>query len=217
VSITRFRVYFAVASVWCVLAGSAVAAADDQAAEVVAVKQVFSAYKTALLEGNGSAAADVVNGGTIQYYSDILEHVLHTPRAKLGELDLISKFMVLRIRHELTKPEIEKLTGRELFVLGVNKGWISKATVAEIELIEIKVREKDASGSIAVAPQLPVFHFRKESGVWKLNLLASFELGNRAIKAQIAESGLTEEQFILQALEAISPRRVDQRILDGPR
>ena len=196
------------------LAGSAFA---DQAAEVAAVRKVFDEYKTALLEGNGSAAADVVSTATIKYYGEMLEHVLHTPREKLGELDFLSKFIVLRVRHEFTKSEIEKLTGRELFVIGVNKGWIAKATVAEIELIEIKVGEKDASGFIAVAPEIPVFHFRKESGVWKLNLLASFELGNRAIKEQISGSGMTEEQFILRTIEMVSPRKVDERILDGPR
>jgi hypothetical protein len=187
------------------------------ATDTNAVEKAFLQYRDALLEGDGAKAAELVDARTITHYGEIVSHALKTPRQELSRLDFISKFMVLRTRHEFSKSRIEKMTGRELFIIGVENGWISKSTVSNTKrLTEIKVDLNRASASIPLAPGIPVFHFLNESGQWKLNLLASFEIANFAMKQEVTKSGLTEEQFIIRTLNALSSKEVDERIFSGP-
>lgn len=193
-----------------ILATTAVA---DAASDAAQIRAAFSQYKEALLEGDGEKAAEVVSARTIAYYDGIRTHVLTTPREKLAELDLISKFMVLRIRHEFTRAEMVAMNGRQLLITGVDRGWISKSSVANIEeLVNIKAGATEASAAIPAGPEIPLFQFLKESGQWKLNLEGSFALANEALKYAVTKSGLTEEQFIMRMLGSVSSRKVEDRI-----
>src|SRR5687768_1161148 len=82
-----------------------------------AIQSTFSQYRKALLEGDGSKATELVDTRTIALYGEIRTNALEMPREKLSQLDFISKFMVLRVRHEFSKSQIEKMSGRELFKL----------------------------------------------------------------------------------------------------
>lgn len=216
----RLKAVLAV-SVWALAvsagAGDAPSQAKGQKAGAQAIETLFFQYRDALLEGDGAKAADVMSARTIGFYDGVLKHVLNTPRAKLANLDFMTKFMVLRIRHEFTKAEISRMTGRDLFMIGVDKGWISKSSVASFrELADIKVGSSEASASVPAAGGLPLFHFVKESGQWKLDLVASFELGRMAMNQEIAKSGLTEEQFIIRALGVLSSKKVDEEQIFSP-
>jgi hypothetical protein len=211
----RFRALLAAASL-CILAFSGFAG-NAETADQASIRRVFAGYREALSGGDGAKAADLVSGRTIAYYGGIVSHVLNAPREKLAGLDFISKFMVLRIRHEFRKAAIEKMNGRQLLILGVDRGWISKSSVANVaQLAEIRVSQHTASASIAQAPEFPLFHFLNESGQWKLDLVSSFELGNAAIAQEVKKSGMTEEQFIVRTLTMLSSKRVDERIFSGP-
>ncbi len=217
----RWKVVLAVTAFWILAVSAAASDAPakpkGQTAEALAIETVFSQYKDALLKSDGSGAADVLSTRTIAFYDGIVHHALNTSRAKLGELDFISKLMVARIRLEFTREQISRMTGRELLVIGVDKGWISKSSVANIDrLVEIKVSSSEATASMPVAPGVPAFRFLKESGQWKLDLVASFDLANAAMKEEIKSSGLTEEQFILQLLRMLSSKEVGEGIFSPP-
>jgi hypothetical protein len=187
----------------------------DTAAQA-SIRKTFAEYRQALSDGDGAKAADLVSAQTIGYYGEIVDHALNMPRQKLARLDFISKFMVLRIRHEFDQAQIEAMNGRQLLILGVDKGWISKASVAEVDqLSDIKVDGHRASASIPQASGIPLFYFLNESA-WKLDLVASFQLGNDAIGQEVKKSGLTEEAFIVRALNILSTKKVDERIFSGP-
>lgn len=218
-----FRTLLAVASI-CALAGiapgsDALAQPRDRAKDTRAIKEVFSGYRAALLEGDGVRTADLVSAQTIKFYEEIVALALSAPPRELSRLDFVAKLMVLRVRHEYDKADIEKMTGRELLITGVRRGWISKSSLSGLEhLAAIKVDGHKASAEMPSAPGIPVLHFLHESGEWKLHLLASFELANYAIGQEVAKSGLTEDQFIVRLLNALSPKKVDEeQIFSGPR
>ena len=182
-----------------------------------AIQNTFSQYRSALLKGDGAKAAELVDTRTIRFYSEILTYALEMPHQKLRQLDYLSKFMVLRIRHEFQKAQLEKMSGLDLFKLGVEKGWISSSSVANIDrLARINVDLNKASASVPKFPNTPALYFLKESGQWKLALWQSFEIANIAMKSVVEKSGLTEEEFIIQSINMISSKKVDTRILSGP-
>lgn len=218
----RLNVVLAVSAFWVFAVSAATGNAPvkpaDQTADARAIQTTFSQYKAALLESDGSRAADVLSARTIAFYDGIVQHALHTSRAKVEELDFISKLMVARIRLEFTREQISRMTGREMLEIGVNNGWISKSSVANIErLVEIKVDSSEASASMPLAPGVPAFRFVKESEQWKLDLVASFALANAAMKQEITKSGLTEEEFIIRVLRMLSSKEVDEGIFSPPR
>ena len=71
-----------------------------------AIQNTFSQYRKALLEGDSSRAADMVDARTIALYAQILKEALNMPHEKLSQLDFISKFMLLRVRHEFNRSQI---------------------------------------------------------------------------------------------------------------
>lgn len=213
------RAVLALSILWTVAAGAADAPAKprDQAADARAIQTSFSQYREALLAGDGAKAADAVSARTIAFYDGIVRHALTTPRPQLLELDLISKLMVLRMRHEFTRSQLAAMTGRDALVTGVSKGWISKSSVANVErLVDIEVGSAEASASMPGAAGIPVFRFVNEAGQWKLDLVASFGLAGAAMKEAVTKSGLTEEQFIVRLLAIASSKQVDERIFSPP-
>lgn len=219
--LNKFQALLIVMSLWAVAVNvpgkTPLYRTQGQVTDTSAIEKAFLQYRDALLEDNGSKAAELVDAGTIKYYDEMLAHALNIPRQNLLQLDFTSKFMVLRIRHEFNKSQIEKMTGRELLVIGVERGWTSKSWVSKVkQLVNIKVELDKASASIPLAPNIPIFHFLNESGQWKLNLLPILEMFNVAIKLQVTKSGLTEEEFIMRLLSTLSSKKVDERILSGP-
>ena len=217
--LSRFRALLTVMSV-CALATNVLASPPQlhtQTPDPQAIQNTFSAYKEALLKGDGSKAAELVDKGTIAFYDEILTNALEMPYRNLRQLDYLSKFMVLRIRHEFSKSQIEKMSGLDLFKLGITNGWISPSTVANINrLVNIKVDSYKSSASAPKFPNVTAFYFLKESGQWKLALWQSFELVNYAMRVRVKQSGLTEEEFIIKSINMLSSKTVDPRILSGP-
>jgi hypothetical protein len=130
----------------------------------------------------------------------------------------MDKFVVLRLRHDFKRKELLKMTGRDLLVHAVDQGWISRSTMENAEIGEVRL---DASGfraavSLKQAPDTPLFVFVQEQGMWRIALSRTFGIVNQWFKNMVATSGLSEEEFAITTIESISRYKVDRRILDGP-
>ena len=217
--LNRFRSLLIVMSL-CAIATDILASPPQlhtQTPDPEAIQNTFSQYKEALLKGDASKAAEMVDKRTITFYGEILTNALEMPHRKLRQLDYLSKFMVLRVRHEFNKSQLEKMSGLDLFKLGITSGWISPSTVSNVDrLVNIKIDLYKASASVPKFPNTPALYFLKESGQWKLALWQSFELVNYAMRVTVEKSGLTEEQFIIKSINMLSSKKVDARILSGP-
>jgi hypothetical protein len=181
------------------------------------IAAVFQEYRRALLANDGQAAWSVIDSHSQDYYAEALRDALSMPRADLDRLDLLHKFMVLRFRQEFRKPQLQQLTGREVFVLGVTNGWISKSTVQEIKTLHrVTVDDRYAAAYLQEAPTVPAFHFIREGTEWKLSLWRNFELANAAMDQARRQSSLSERDFVIELLKNVSKYAVDERIFDRP-
>jgi len=182
------------------------------------VLQVFEDYRAALLQVDGAAAVDLVDAGTIDWYEDTLGLALSASRSELNRLDALQKFMVLRLRLDLAKADLEALTGRSLFVYAVDHGWILSEEAESMRLGRVEVQEDagEAWVSIEQAPDMPLFYMVKQDGHWRIALWQSLASTNRYMEQAISGSGLSEDAFMLQALESYSGSQVDERIFEGP-
>jgi hypothetical protein len=181
------------------------------------VQSAFQAYREALLRNDGPAAWDLMDAGTEKYYAEALSDAMSLPQPDLARLDFIAKFMVLRLRLEFRKPELQRLSARDVFVHAVEKGWISRSSVERITGFDrIEIEGHLASGYLAASGSTPVFHFIHEGGRWKLSLWKIMELGNAGIAQLLKEQNVSEDELMLHMLRSVSKYEVDPRIYEGP-
>ena len=89
-----------------------------------AVRAVFGAYRAALLAQEGAKAWELLDADSRAYYGRAITQALELPRAGLDRLDLVTRFIVLRLRWLKTRSELRRMDCRSLFVLAVDSGWV---------------------------------------------------------------------------------------------
>ena len=168
------------------------------------VKKCFGFYRDAILQDRGGDAVNFVDSKTINYYNEVLQHVRNDDSVKLQHLSLFDRLMVLSVRHQLTKKELQGKNGKGLFTLSVQKGLISKASLQGTDLGEVNIDKVTARGQMLVNKQkTPVFmNFYKENNVWKMNLTSTFEQTTESIQRMLKRSKKSENEFLLVLLKS---------------
>jgi hypothetical protein len=166
------------------------------------VHKTFNAYKDAILHNNGSEAVKQVDRQTIDYYSKVAHWTRHADSLELEALNTFDKFMVLTLRLKASPEEIRGFDGTGLFVYGVDHDLVSKEQAREIELGDITIDDDRAQAVMLLRGEATPMRwdFVKEDGRWKLQMLSIIDQAEPALAAQISQSGMTENEFLLGAL-----------------
>ena len=189
----------------------------DESVDQQAVRQIFSAYKYALLNDLGPEAADLISEKTLRHYDQLRQLALTGEANELKELPSFNRLVVLAIRHNVSTTTLRKMQGKDIFAYGVKNQWVSKDSVAPFELGNITIYGNYAGGDISLSGSMTSsqLEFRKESGVWRLNLMPLLERVGRERSAQL-NSNQDENKAILSIIEQMSGRKVDAGIWTPP-
>jgi hypothetical protein len=184
------------------------------AQEIESIRKTFSGYKSAVIEGNGPEAVRWVDNTTLSYYDRILQTSIKADSAKIQSLNILDKLMVFTVRHRIPPEEILAMKGDRFFVYAIEKNMIAKSSVASLELGEVTLNDKTATGQLIVHGQKsPLnFIFNKESGIWKIDITSLFPVINDGLTKAIGFQGGTDSQFIFESLEALTGEPVSPRI-----
>lgn len=168
----------------------------------VLIKKVFDGYKAALLAEDGAKAVTYVDGNTINYYSKMKELALTGDSAEVASLEMIDQLMIIMIRHKITKTAITSMSGRDLFIYGVDKGLLgSKIPMGDIGNIQVSSHKAKAQFISNGTPTPIYFDFNQENKVWKLDLTSIFPVSNIVFQQIVAQTGLDEQGTILYLVE----------------
>lgn len=192
------------------------AAAQEEAA---AVRESFIDYKTAILEGDGETAAELVTERTHALYRGFADSALTLDKAGLDGLHVMDRMSVLQLRHQMTRQQLESMSGEEIVAYAVDHGWIGKDGAARLQVGEFTV-----DGSAATAPVLGGdgketllrMRFAREDGVWRFDLVEAMALVRVTMAQAIRQTGLSEDAFILVFLEAASGQKPGPEIWSPP-
>lgn len=181
-----------------------------QKSEEKLVRECFEKYRTDLLNDDGVAAAEDVSIKTLQYYTDLLELTKTADSSNIETLSVMDKMMVLILRLKVSKEEILSLDGKGLFVYAVNKGMVGKGSVANNTVGEIKINKDFAAAQFIAkgAKTEMYFEFYKEAGSWKLDVTSLFPMAIMVFDKMIADSGKSENEFLLPLIEASTGKKV---------
>lgn len=189
----------------------------DESVDQQAVRQIFSAYKYALLNDLGPEAADLISEKTLRHYDQLRQLALTGDATELKELPSFNRLVVLAIRHNVAAVTLRKMQGKDIFAYGVKNQWVAKDSVAPYELGNINIYGNYAGGDISIngSSANSQLEFRKENGVWRLNLMPLLERVSRDRSAQL-NSYQDENKAILSIIEQMSGRKVDPGIWTPP-
>ena len=182
--------------------------------EELFVRKCFENYKQAILADQGENAIKFVDKKTINYYTKMLDKIKKADSLEVNSLGIIDKIMVLSIRHQASKKEIQSMNGPGLLVYAIQKGMIGKSSVQRNRIGEVKLKGDMAKGQIVSGEQItPVyFDFNKEKGVWKIDLTSVFSLGTIGFKQVLKKSGLKENEYLIQVLEQMNGKKPSTKI-----
>lgn len=189
------------------------------AAPVDDVKQSFLAYKTAIIDADGEAAADVVTEGSHAYFRKLADQALTLDRAGLHEIDLGDRVYSMLLRHTLDRSQLESMSGEEVVSYAVDEGWIGRENAPKLQLGNYEVDGETASGTI-LRPDGGATSFKmefvKQDGRWLLDLVALMNLTRAAFDFAVQQSGLSEDEFVVLMLEAGTGRKPGPEIWSPP-
>lgn len=183
------------------------------------VKESFVAYKSAILEADGEAAAGVVTQGSRDYFRNLADQALTLDRAGLHEIHLSDRLYALLLRHNLDRGTLQDMSGGDVVSYAVDNGWIGRNGASQLRLGDYKVEGDRASGTILRPDGVKSsfkMEFVREGGRWLLDLVALMNLTRTAFEYAVQQSGLSEDEFVLLMLEQGTGRKPGPEIWSPP-
>jgi hypothetical protein len=171
--------------------------------DMVAVEANFNAYKTALINNQGSEAAKLITSRSISYYESIREQALEASEAEVRSLSLPDKILVLSTRHRIASAKLLEMNGAELFAYGTEEGWTDISRMEKSEIDNISVQDDRAIGYIVFDGQqtdVP-YYYIKEDGIWKFALWVQAQSSEEVLEEGIKYLGVTEDEYLMMLLE----------------
>lgn len=178
------------------------------------IRACFTAYRQAVLNANGSEAADQIDSESLAYYQRIRNLAFDGSAEETKALTFADKMAVLIARHRATAAELETMDGRGLFEHAVNHGWIGKKSIEHSNLGDISIEGNTATGTLLIeSKETPMtVKFNRAGDDWKLNLPHMTAAAEKALKQAIAESGQDENEFIVNIIAFTTGQEVRNSI-----
>lgn len=169
------------------------------------------------MENDGKSIPTIVDMDTLSYYQRLINDSATISKNELDSRNILAKLIIIRLRHDYPKRELERLTAEELLTAAIDKGLISQASVSNIQnLVNIKISVDIAVASTQTQPDFPAFHFIKQEGAWKLSLWKSFGQGVTALNMYKEKLKKDDYELIEFLHEQVSHKEFNDKTLSGP-
>lgn len=194
--------------------------------ETEAVRLVFEAYKRALLEGDGQAAAALVDASTLSYFGAIKDLAMSGSEEEVKARAFVDRLLIVTMRHELEVETLESMDLEGLLRHAIESGWIAKASIRRLDIGEITIDGDTARGVAKTAGAIPApaepgaeplsYAFIREDGVWKFGFSSLVASLNKVITDFAQQMGANEDDLIFTLVQALSGRQVLPEIWSAP-
>jgi hypothetical protein len=194
-------------------------AAESAPDPVQAVKAAFDGYRAALKEGDGVTAARIVDSQTLKYYGTMKQMALTAPAAKVKQQSFLDRLMIVILRLRVELDRLRAMSSKQLFAHGVEQGWISKNSVANVQLGAVSVTKNTAvAQALRQGKPIPLsFSFHKEGGRWRFDLQALMQQVNASMVQLAKQRKLGENELILLMASQATKKPVPKDIWDPPK
>lgn len=198
-------------------AQTGVEVAGDPAADAEAIRATFDRYRSDLLAQNGGGVPAVVSPSTIEHYDQVMNLARTAGPEEIAGTGIMDRVMIARLRVE-TPPEFASMDGAALLAYGVDEGMIDASSVDGNSLGEIRVEGDRGYAEMLVdgEPSGVDWEFVRVGPQWTFDLAAGFPLINDTLSQIAAESGMTDDEFVFDAVSMVTGRPVDASVYEKP-
>jgi len=194
--------------------------AEQVRADQQAVRGVFDRYFNAVKQRDGKAASAYVTQSTIDYYQTMLDACLDFGEERTKAMPLMDRLMVVMVRHRVDPERLRSMTGHDLFVMGVDRGWVGDDSMNRLVSgaydFEIDVKSETAAISLVDSASgkvnKDIITLEREGGDWRLDLYTLMKKTQPVVRARIIEAEMTENQFILMVAGLNSDKPAEETV-----
>lgn len=193
-------------------------APTSKADETAAIRATFEEYRRYLQERNGAGVPEVVSPNTVDYYSELARLAATAGPDELAKRSLIDRFTVARLRVDLPADQLAVMDGPGMLRYGVDQGLIDESSVADNRLGDVRIAGDRGFAELVVRsrPAGVDYEFVKIGQDWKFDLVATFPIIDATLSQSARESGLSDDEFVFELIEATTGEPVDASIYDRP-
>lgn len=168
--------------------------------EVVAV---FERYRGAAMACKGADAVECVDSHTMEYFQKMLDLARTGSAAEVHRQTYINRMMILMCRAQYKPEELKNMTGRMLFISGIDRGQTSKQAMLKMSVGRVRIE-----GDVAVMAMRSEgketsvsMEFRREGGQWRLDFTGLLKLVDMAMKTVAQDQDMDEDDLLMSVLE----------------
>lgn len=179
---------------------------------------MFEVYRSSVLQEDGARFARILAQPTLDHYEVLRDLALSASKKGLMRESLGNQIYALFLRKVSKPDDLIHLDGEAIASILVEKGAISEGGVEGVRLGEVTFSDSLATVRAIVGGQSAFsYTFRLEKDEWKIDLVTLSEGAEIAFRQQMEQSGLSEEEYVLKAVEALSGSRPSNDIWQPPR
>ena len=196
----------------------ATTSAVDPAADAAAIRSTFEKYRAELLAQNGPGVPPLVSPRTIGHYDQVVRLAQKAGPAEIAGAGMMDRIMIARLRVEMPPEQLATLDGARLLIYGVDEGMIDASSVDGHSLGEVRV-EGDRGFAEMLLGSEPTgvdWEFVRVGPGWTFDLAAGFPLINDTLSQAAAESDLSEDEFVFDAVSMVTGLPVDATVFAAP-
>jgi hypothetical protein len=182
------------------------------------VEAAFYAYRDAIMSDRATEAATLLSPSTIDYYGRMRELALYADKDTLLEQSTMNLAQAMILRHSIPADDLSFMTGFDVIVHAIERGWIGKNSVAPFRVQDVHVTGDTAIIDVVSDRETGVGRMRmvRKDGRWTLDLLFIMEATGARFEAAAEKSGLSREEFILGLLAGLSGIQPRETIWNPP-
>lgn len=187
-------------------------------ADAPAAAAAFKGYLDALAAKDGAAVAAVVTDGTLSYYERMRIAALEAPAKDVRALGVMDQIMVIILRAKVEPRDLRRWNATELLSETVRRGFMGASIDARVSLGKVAVRGPAALAKVSLSGKtLPfVWHFQRERGAWKNDLVPFIKFSESALRKQLQTTGTNVTEYVHAVAEGGAGRQLPPRIWEPP-
>ena len=167
-----------------------------------AIRDVFRAYRTAILEGKGEDAADLLCQSTLDYFDRMRILALDGDAAAVQATALVDQMQTMLFRLRVPAKTLETLSAKGLIAYSVEQGWIGKKSVQKVTPGKVQTEKDGALLHVNVDGEDagPAFRFYREAKGWRLDLVPTLKATDGVLRSTALRAGVSHNEYILKVM-----------------
>lgn len=165
--------------------------------DVGEVRACYEAYMKALENGDGDAAAALVDRTTVDHFERMVAMAREADSSEVMRVPLVDRMIILGLRLHSDAGSLNAMDGREALRQAIENGGMVNEGIEGLGAGTITIHDKEAEAPLTIAgfPTPFQFRFRMENDHWRIDITSLFTFTQLAMGQLARSKGYTLEEF----------------------